>query len=256
MAKGSTGPAVNTVDVHLIIQGKGGIGKTATANILAQYLNSNGQHAQCYDTDPVNASLFRFKALNANRVEVMEDGQVKELVFDSLIEAICTGDGPFVVDTGATTFIPLWSYVVQNQIIRLLEQQGRRVFVHVVVAGGQSQLDTLQGLGDIAKSLSDRRIVIWLNEFFGKITTPDGRPFEEMRVYQDNADKILGAVVIPDRNRNTFGEDMRRMLTNALTFDEAIQSDTFGIVSKQRLRIVREDLFGRLAAVNWTVQPA
>jgi hypothetical protein len=250
MAKNSgNGAGAGTVDVHLIIQGKGGIGKTAVANILAQYLNSKGKHVKCYDTDPVNASLYRFKALNTNKLEVMEDGQVKEIAFDGLVETICLGEGPFVIDTGATTFIPLWTYVVQNRILDLLEQQGRRVFIHVVIAGGQSQLDTLQGFADIAQSTSKKNIVVWLNEFFGKVRTPDGKPFEEMRAYADNVEKVLDVLVIPDRNRNTFGEDMKRMLENSLTFDEAVRSEKFGLVSKQRLSIVRQDLFERLDKV-------
>jgi hypothetical protein len=171
------------------------------------------------------------------------------MAFDGLVETMCLGEGPFVIDTGATTFIPLWTYVVQNRILDLLEQHARRVFIHVVIAGGQSQLDTLQGLADIAQSTGKKNIVVWLNEFFGKVRTPDGKPFEEMRAYLENVEKVLDVLVIPDRNRNTFGEDMKRMLENSLTFDEAVRSEKFGLVSKQRLSIVRQDLFERLDRV-------
>jgi hypothetical protein len=40
------------------------------------------------------------------------------------------------------------------------------------------------------------------------------------------------------------------MLERRLTFDAAIQSDAFSLVSKQRLAIVRRDLFEQLDALE------
>jgi hypothetical protein len=241
--------ASGNADVHLIIQGKGGIGKSAVANFLAQYLAHKGTVPKCYDTDPVNASLFRFKALNANRVDVMKDAKVDPRAFDGLMEALLSPDGPFVIDTGATTFITLWSYIVENEILSLFEAAGVRVFLHVVVAGNQSQLDTLQGFDSIAKHTPSRQLVVWLNPYFGPIVTPDGKPFEEMAIYRRNADKVHGTVVIPDKNRDTFGADVSQMLTMALTFDEAIKSAEFNTIVKQRLKIIKEALFERISIV-------
>jgi len=39
--------------IHLSLQGKGGVGKSLVASILAQYFNSRGKRIQCIDTDPV-----------------------------------------------------------------------------------------------------------------------------------------------------------------------------------------------------------
>lgn len=63
---------------------------------------------------------------------------------------------------------------------------------------------------------------------------------------QQFAAQLAGAVLIRERNRNTFGDDIKLMLQGFLTFDAAIRSEQFGLVSKQRLTIVRRDLFDQL----------
>ena len=38
--------------IHLSLQGKGGVGKSLIASILAQYLLKRGKPVRCVDTDP------------------------------------------------------------------------------------------------------------------------------------------------------------------------------------------------------------
>ena len=42
--------------VHLILQGKGGVGKSFIAALLAQYLQEKGVAVRCFDADPVNST--------------------------------------------------------------------------------------------------------------------------------------------------------------------------------------------------------
>ena len=64
------------------------------------------------------------------------------------------------------------------------------------------------------------------------------------------AHKLLGTVVIRDRNPNTYGDDMRQMLLKRLTFEEAIRLPEFSLVSKQRLTIIRRELFEQLDLIE------
>lgn len=41
--------------IHMVLQGKGGVGKSFIATVIAQYKRSKGQQPLCIDTDPVNA---------------------------------------------------------------------------------------------------------------------------------------------------------------------------------------------------------
>jgi hypothetical protein len=149
------------------------------------------------------------------------------------------------VDTGATTFVPLWNYMLENEILAFFRSHGRNVFVHSVVTGGQAMSDTLNGLERLAQTTSEKNVVVWLNEYFGEVIK-DGQPFDEFKTIEEYASKLVGTVVIRERNPHTYGDDVRQMLERRLTFDEAIQSAHFSLVSKQRLAIVRRELFEQL----------
>jgi CobQ/CobB/MinD/ParA nucleotide binding domain len=231
--------------VHLTLQGKGGVGKSFVSSILVQYFQHKQKPIQCFDTDPVNATLAQYAGLHAEHLQVLRRGSIHEKDFDRLVERACTESGNFVVDTGATTFLPLWRYVLENEILGLLAARGRRVFIHCVVAGGQGFTDTLNGFERLAETTGEQNLIVWLNEFFGQVDL-NGKSFEELDVTRNHAGKLLGSVLIPDRTRNTFGDDVEQMLKRWLTFEEAIRTDDFSLVSKQRLEIVRRDLFAQL----------
>lgn len=232
--------------VHLILQGKGGVGKSVVASILAQYFRDRQREVHCFDTDPINATLAQYRELNAEHVNVIKRGRINEKEFDSIVERICRGEGVFVVDTGATTFVPLWNYMLENEILRFLVEHDRKVYVHSVVTGGQALTDTLNGFSEVAKTTGNRNIIVWLNEYFGEVLGDEGKLFEELEVAQQHADRLVGSITIRERNANTFGDDMKQMLERRLTFDSAIKDAGFSLVSKQRLTIVRRDLFEQL----------
>lgn len=241
----SNGGSSAGATVHFSLQGKGGVGKSVVASWLAQYFRSKDLFVTCIDTDPVNATLTQFKDLNAEHLNVLKAGGINEKQFDALVERVCSREGIYIVDTGATTFVPLWHYMLEHQLFHFLVDQGRRVFVHLVVTGGQGMQDTLAGFKRVAETAPDKSIVVWLNEYFGEVER-DGKRFEDLQLAQQFAAQLAGAVLIRERNRNTFGDDIKLMLQGFLTFDAAIRSEQFGLVSKQRLTIVRRDLFDQL----------
>ena len=49
--------------VHILLQAKGGVGKSFVAAVVAQYYFNRIGVAQCFDTDPGNATLAQYKAL-------------------------------------------------------------------------------------------------------------------------------------------------------------------------------------------------
>src|ERR1700722_12222378 len=235
--------------VHIVLQGKGGIGKSLISAILGQYFQSKKITPHCFDTDPVNATFAQYQALQAEHINVLRRGAINDKRFDELFEKICEIEGVCIVDTGATTFVPLWNYILENEILKFLADRSRRIFVHSVVAGGQAMTDTLNGFERLAETSTEKNVIVWLNEYFGEVSK-DGKPFEEFRVAEEQADKLLGTVVIRDRNPNTYGDDMRQMLTKRLTFEEAIRLADFSLVSKQRLTIIRRELFDQLDRIG------
>jgi adenylylsulfate kinase-like enzyme len=235
--------------VHLVLQGKGGVGKSMISAILGQYFQHKKTTPHCFDTDPVNATFAQYQALGAEHINVLRRGAIQDKRFDELFEKICQIEGVCIVDTGATTFVPLWSYILENDILSFLAAQSRRVFVHSVVVGGQAMTDTLNGFKRLAETTTEKNVIVWLNEYFGEISK-DGKSFEQFRVAEEQAHKLLGTVLVRERNPNTYGDDMRQMLSQRLTFEEAIRLAEFSLVSKQRLTIIRRELFEQLDQIE------
>jgi hypothetical protein len=245
MTKAEIGGNGTAASVHLVLQGKGGVGKSFVSSILAQYFRTKSAPVYCLDTDPVNATFAQYRQLDAEHLKVLKRGTVNEKQFDVFVQRVCKGQGVFIVDTGATTFVPIWNYILENEILEFFRPHERRVFVHSVVTGGQAMTDTLNGLERLAQTTSQKNIIVWLNEYFGEVSK-DGKSFEEFEIAEEHAHKLVGSVLIRDRNPQTFGDDVRQMLEQRLTFDEAIKDERFFLVSKQRLAIVRRDLFEQL----------
>ena len=232
--------------IHLVLQGKGGVGKSLVATWLAQYLLARQKEVRCIDSDPVNRSLAQYAALNADKLDLVNgDGVVERSRFDDLLDRFATEEVTFLLDSGATVFLPLWGFIMEIGMIGMLRDVGRQVYVHCVVCGGDMLNDTLMGFETLAKGAADRNIVLWLNEYFGGISR-DGKTFEEMTVFKQNRDKVLGSVAIPQRSPDTFGMTVKRMREKKLTFDEAIQSEAFRLADKSRLYAVRKQVFDQL----------
>ena len=62
-------------EVHMIVQGKGGVGKSLISTILAQYLKEQlpEENIHCFDTDPVNRTFHRYQALQTEMVDIMDE---------------------------------------------------------------------------------------------------------------------------------------------------------------------------------------
>jgi len=237
--------------VHFTLQGKGGVGKTLVSSMVAQYFRSlDTGSVKCIDTDPVNQTFVKYRALEATHVNLLDGSKIDERNFDTLMEKLLSEDGIFVVDNGASSFVPLSNYLIENRAINMLQENGREVFIHCVINGGQSLVDTLAGFKALAEQTNSNNIIIWLNEFFGNIEQ-DGKTFTEMKAYLNHADKVRGIVRIVKRNQDTFGKDMQVMVTRSLTFNEAIEGPDFAIMAKQRLKTVQRDIYEQLDQVKF-----
>jgi hypothetical protein len=235
--------------IHMILQGKGGVGKSLIAAILAQYKVSKGQNPVCIDTDPVNATFTGFKALNAQRLQIMDGDEINSRNFDSLVELIASATDDVIIDNGASSFVPLSHYLLSNHVPSLLQEMGHELIVHTVITGSQAMDDTINGFAQlIAHFTSETTFVIWLNPYWGVIEH-EGKSFEQMKVYTSNKARVSAIVKIPDLKEETYGRDLSDMLQDRLTFDEAIVNPSLTIMTRQRLKIVKTQLFDQLNSV-------
>lgn len=236
--------------VHLILQGKGGVGKSFISALLSQFFQEKQVDLTCFDTDPVNQTFKSYKQLNVKHIDLIRDNRINEKSFDTLIEHLLTERRTYVVDNGASSFVPLCSYLDENEIFSVLNDAEIPVYIHCIVTGGQGLLDTMSGFNALAGMTSSKNIVLWKNEFQGEIVV-DGKDLEDMKVFIENKDKVYGIVTVKKRNQDTFGDDLQKLLSEKLTFDEGIKSDKFSIMAKQRLKVIQRDIFTQLESLEF-----
>lgn len=232
-------------EVHMIAQGKGGVGKSFISTLIAQYLQPKTEQLHCYDTDPVNPTFSKYKALNPKIVNILtEDNNINTRFFDDLLEDLLNLDGIAVVDNGAATFVPLMAYMAENDVADMLAENDVRLVVHIPVTGGQALSECLKGLNQTLNTMN-AEIVVWLNEHNGKIEQ-DGKSFEQFAVYKQHQNSILGIVLLESFSADTYGHDIAQMTSLNLTFDEVKISEQFRIMEKNRLKKFKEYVFAQL----------
>ncbi|HEX7479602.1 MAG TPA: ArsA-related P-loop ATPase [Polyangiales bacterium] len=232
--------------IHMVLQGKGGVGKSFVAALMAQYLQDRGEQPLCIDTDPVNATFAGYAAFNVHRIDLMDGRDINPRRFDLLVETItgATRDQHVIIDNGASSFLPLADYILSYDVPELLLERGHDLCLHTVITGGQGQDDTLQGLTSLIEHFTVP-IAVWLNPFCGRIEK-DGNRFADMWLYKEHKNRVAGVVEIPEFNAKTTGIDLSALLKTRRPFREAVNDPSLLLMTRQRLRMAQRELYARL----------
>ncbi|MBY9100528.1 conjugal transfer protein, TraL family [Pseudomonas aeruginosa] len=237
---------------HLVLQGKGGVGKSFSASALAQYFIERGYTVACADTDPVNSSFYQFAALNVSLLKIMEGGVISQKLFDPLFEELLSTEDVCIVDNGASTFIPMLKFISDNCMLSALQGAGKQIYIHTVITAGQAKDDTFNGLERLIEMIraeqSNTKVVVWQNEFWG-VPVFDGKPLDKTELILGNSEIIQGICPVIDRNSDAFTADIRNVLEAHLTLQEVKQSEDFGVIAKSRICRVYNDIFTELDKV-------
>lgn len=233
--------------IHILLQGKGGVGKSFAAASLAQYKASKGEPTLNIDTDPVNSTFHGYTALDVQRIHLLEGDEINTRNFDGFVDMVARSDADVIVDNGASSFVPMSHYLISNKVPELLTEMGHQLIVHTLITGGQSLLDTVSGFSQLAEQFPGESVfVVWLNPYWGPIEH-DGKSFEQLKAYLTHKHLVTAIVRIPLLKGETYGRDLSDMLQRRLTFDEAIAMESLTIMTRQRLKIIKAQLFGQLA---------
>lgn len=237
------------MNLHFVLNAKGGIGKSFISSLLCQYLIFKNKNILAIDTDPNNTTLYNIKALKAKFLQLIsDDGNFNVREFDKIIEiSFEKKQDDIIIDSGATTFIPLISYLKENEIINLLKDNEINTYMHVPIVGGQARDDTILGLTQLTQAF-DSSFVVWINEYHGKLSK-DNKEFEEFEEYQKIKEKILAIIYLNLLSKDTFGKDLNDMTSLNLTFDEVMKNKDFSLMSKQRLKIFKDKAFKQLELI-------
>lgn len=235
--------------IHMILQGKGGVGKSMAAAMLTQYKAAQGVTPLCIDTDPINATFAGYNSLNVHRLHLLEGDEINTRNFDTLVEMIASAETDVIIDNGAASFVPLSHYLISNQVPALLRDMNgvsHELIVHTVVTGGQAMEDTVGGFANLVKQFpAEAAFVVWLNPYWGAVEF-EGKTFEQMRAYTANKDRVSAIIHIPALKPETYGRDLEELLRSRRTFAEALDDPALTIMTKQRLKIVQKQIFEQL----------
>jgi 6-phosphogluconolactonase/glucosamine-6-phosphate isomerase/deaminase len=159
---------------------------------------------------------------------------------------IATSKDDVVIDNGASSFVQLSHYLITNQVPALLADMGHALVVHTVITGGQALLDTVNGFSQLASQFPANAIfIVWLNPYWGPVEH-EGKAFEQLKAYNTHKARVSAIVKIPTLKEETYGRDLSDMLKERLTFDEALAMPSLTIMTRQRLKIVKSQLFDQL----------
>ena len=238
---------------HIVMQGKGGVGKSTVARFLAEFLSDQGVTPVCFDLDAVNPSFSAVKSLKATASDIMDGDLIDPRKFDAVIEAVLATSHDVVIDCGASTFNPMLAYIDEIDLFTVLGDADFDVHLHTVIAGGADLQDTTQGFATLAKRFGTAaQLVVWLNPKNGSIEM-GGQPFEKWPVTRDNHEHLKGFVSLPVLGPRTAAVDLTEMLSKGLTFSEAIAAKSpLPAMARHRLRRVRDTIFGDIETVLGT----
>ncbi len=125
---------------------KGGVGKSVTARVLAQYFIDKGRPFTGYDTDRSHTSFTRFYADYASPV-IVDTYEGLDKIVSAFEEVPFVGEqSSVIVDLAAQTASPLASWINDSDLLSLLKEMGVTVnFWHLAEAGKDS-VDLLERL--------------------------------------------------------------------------------------------------------------
>jgi len=239
-------------NLHISLQGKGGVGKSYISAFLIQYIQDKSGNVIGVDTDTSNRTLadIKFKS-DVMSLELMQDNKISVAKFDDLIMFLLDlKDKPdVVIDVGSNSFLPLVNYLLESDIINLILSNQYNIILHIPVVGGEAMPDTLNGLEQLIRAFKTScTYVVYANEHFGKLTDKNGKSFEEMESYTKNKKYIHGLVYLP-KNPELITLAIEKMKKAKTTFEGVLKDESFNILDKSRIGIVKNDIWTKLALV-------
>ena len=232
--------------IHLVMQGKGGVGKSLLAFYIAQYVREKTGKCLVFDTDPLNPTLSRTTALEAHVLRILADDHITILknAFDQMIEASASTDSDVVIDIGASSFVPMLEYCDKNGVHDLWGEMGHSCILHSIITG-KDFLDTCKMFAVVMEKtgrLSSVSSVVWLNPFAGPVEK-DGKGFETTAVYSANQRHIKAVLPMPAFMDDLFHPDFLAMMDTGRIFDEVIADPKVSIMSRQRIKMMKRAVF-------------
>ena len=248
-------------NVHFIMQAKGGVGKSFIAIIFAQYLLEHKSDILFADVDPSNQTFSQVEALPVQYIRLMSDNdrQVDISKLDSLYETILLAPGDVLIDSGASSYIQLFTYLGTDYGLKFFNEDNCRVIIHVPVVGGEARNVCMEKLYEMVKAFSGAEFVLWLNNYPYKVFKgSDNDMLEKDPYFIKCKDRIKAIVTMPEFPEDTFGRALKLLMDNRKTFSEVLDpsravylgNNPVTSLQRMRLKIIKQKLWESLSVLD------
>ena len=224
--------------IHFIGGEKGGVGKSLTARLLAQYMIDQQIPFLGFDTDRSHGALLRFYEGFASPV-VLD----KREAFDVVVEAATENpERRILVDLAAQTHDPLVQWIDDAGVIELAQELGVTLTYWHVMDAGKDSVDLLGKLLD--RFGASLQYVLVRNQVRGA----DFAVLDQSGL-QDKA-MALGAKVITLKKLHEGV--VNKIDADSSSFWKATQSEPggLGLMDRQRLKMWLRDAYREIESVG------
>ena len=227
--------------IHFIGGEKGGVGKSLTARVLAQYMIDKDIPFLGFDTDRSHGALMRFYAGYASPV-VMDSVEALDVIVEAAAEA---PDRRILVDLAAQTHDPLVKWMEDTGVVELAAEMGMPIYYWHVMDSGKDSVDLLAKLLD--RFGSSLQYVLVRNQVRGNDFSVLEQSGQQARALDASAKIVTlkklhdGVIQKIDAGSSSFWK--------ARTAQEP-DSGGLGLMDRQRVKMWLRDIYAELDSVG------
>jgi MinD-like ATPase involved in chromosome partitioning or flagellar assembly len=224
----------------LILNGKGGVGKSFFAVNFVQYLKDHQITHAAFDSDDENSTLKRFHS----EVQFIDAGQPTEI--DKMTYALTDYD-VVVVDCRAASTRIFLNYFEETQLPTVLESLDARLTIACPV---NHEMDSIYQIQRLVSAIGGKvDFVIIRNEVHG-----EGFDLFDKSKLRQKMLSDLGAKEIQVRQMQKWlVEDLQK---SKLTVTAARANQDFHLLDRQRLKLWQEKFYAQIEIVKNLLLPA
>ena len=227
--------------IHFIGGEKGGVGKSLTARVLAQYMIDREIPFLGFDTDRSHGALMRFYSGYASPV-VMDRYEALDVIVEAAAEQ---PERRILVDLAAQTHDALVRWMDDAGVINMADEMGMAIHYWHVMDSGKDSVDLLQKLLD--RFGTGLKYVIVRNQVRGNDFSTLEQSGEQARALQ------LGAQIVSIKKLNETV--MNRIDAGSSSFWKAKTSHDstdggLGMMDRQRVKMWLRDVYREIDDVG------
>ncbi len=219
---------------------KGGIGKSVTARVLAQYFIDKGRPFTGFDTDRSHTSFTRFYADYASPVIVDSYEGLDRIVKTFEEEPVAGVQKSAIVDLAAQTAAPLTRWIKDSDLLTLLAEMGVTVNFWHLADSGKDSADLLGRL--VAAFGAGPNYFVVRNQGRGS----DFSQLEDSQALKDALAVGARVVTLPQLHEASMNKIDRHSASFWSAINNRNEPDALGMLERQRVKTWLKNIYNTL----------